>query len=94
MPTINPIIFEIKEIIFLLHHKGEEVTLAWIPSHMGIPGNKKADSLEKLATSNGIAMETLLTYTDLKLLDMQATSKPLPRFFADIQTSLLHAKLL
>jgi len=33
--------------------RGYSIRLAWIPSHIGIPGNEKVDSLAKQAASNG-----------------------------------------
>ena len=38
-------------IISELQESGRKVTLVWIPAHVGIPGNEKADALAKAATT-------------------------------------------
>ena len=40
---------DIQDLIELLHGIGKTVTLNWIPSHIGIPGNEIADSIAKEA---------------------------------------------
>ena len=38
-------------IISELQKSGRKVTLVWVPAHVGIPGNEKADALAKAATT-------------------------------------------
>lgn len=59
----NPIILTILNTYNNLIHDGKQITLFWIPSHVGIPGNERADRLASQAR-NGPSIELLLPYTD------------------------------
>jgi cytidine deaminase len=39
-PTKNPKTHTIRK---MMDHEGPRITLIWVPSHVGIPGNKKAE---------------------------------------------------
>jgi hypothetical protein len=45
-PTKNPKTQTIRKI---LDHEGPRITLLWVPIHVGIPGNEKADQAAKEA---------------------------------------------
>lgn len=45
--------------------KGVKLRLQWIPSHIGIQGNEKADMLAKFAAKNGKATDIKLEYTEV-----------------------------
>ena len=47
----NPDVYRILSTISELQEKGKEVTLVWVPAHVGIPGNEQADALAKAATT-------------------------------------------
>jgi len=47
-----------------LSDKGYSIRLAWIPSHIGIPGNERVDSFAKQAASNGRKPKFKIPYTD------------------------------
>jgi ribonuclease HI len=45
-PAKNPKTQTIRK---MLDHEGPRITLLWVPSHKGIPGNEKADQVAKEA---------------------------------------------
>ena len=47
----GPDVYRILSTISGLQEKGKEVTLVWVPAHVGIPGNEQADALAKAATT-------------------------------------------
>ncbi|WP_411016702.1 ribonuclease H family protein, partial [Salmonella sp. s51944] len=61
----NPIICQILQKFDLLYNTNKRIILFWIPSHIGIPGNDKADSAAKKALNNNIS-NTLLPFSDFK----------------------------
>lgn len=48
-----PFIFKIREVLFECHQLGINVALAWIPGHVGIPGNETVDSCARNAALHG-----------------------------------------
>ena len=62
----NPIIREIVHIITYLHEVGSQIVFCWIPGHVGIKGNEKADKIAKDIIDHKIyGIKT--PYTDFRL---------------------------
>ena len=47
----DPDVYRILSTFSELQEKGKEVTLVWVPAHVGIPRNEQADALAKAATT-------------------------------------------
>ena len=54
----NETLFEIKSLLQkLIKKEGKKIIISWIPSHIRISGNEKADFLAKKAITDGIYLE-------------------------------------
>ena len=51
-------------LLYELSEMGWTISLAWIPSHVGIPGNEMVDRLAKEACSSGVLLNLQLPYSD------------------------------
>ena len=65
-------------IISEIQESGRKVTLVWVPAHVGIPRNEKADALEKAATTRE---QTGIQHSikDVKRAMGRNTLKPTPQ---------------
>ena len=61
----NPIIREIIHILSYLEEVGSRIEFCWIPGHVGIKGNEKADNIARRHISNNI-YEIKTPYSDFK----------------------------
>jgi hypothetical protein len=50
----HSLLYEIKVACWLLKNNGYNIHMMWIPSHVGVRGNKRADQLICDAVENGI----------------------------------------
>ena len=58
---------DVYRILSTIQEKGKEVTLVWVPAHVGIPGNGQADALAKAATTKDTTEFWIpATITDVK----------------------------
>ena len=55
----NPIVREIQKKTDKLIRKGKAVTFCWIPAHVGVPGNEKADKAAKEAIKSNQARDRI-----------------------------------
>ena len=66
MEPENPIVAHTQHILNLLKYKyKKDVIFCWIPSHIGIQGNERADLLAKEALSKPISIKEMVA-SDLK----------------------------
>jgi ribonuclease HI len=59
-------ILQILEKCHALQLEGKIVQFCWVPSHVGIKGNEKADCAAKAALQLPLSVDTQIPYTDLK----------------------------
>ena len=64
--SVDPALLELQQSLFTLSRKGS-VTLQWIPAHVGLPGNERADQLAKVGSTLD-QPNTQLTYLETKSL--------------------------
>ena len=69
------LIYKIKEKIYDLDKSSIKVTIIWIPSHIGIEYNEKADELAKNATKLIINTEIKVPYSDFYELTNDSLTK-------------------
>ena len=48
----NPLVARIHTLLVRLHGRGQSVTLCWVPSHVGVEGNERADKIANEAANN------------------------------------------
>jgi ribonuclease HI len=47
LPKVHELVYQCKEAFWQLNEIGYEISIAWIPSHIGIGGNERVDRLAK-----------------------------------------------
>ena len=62
----NYLVIKIKKVIKLIENDGKEIIMEWIPSHVGIKGNEKADEIAKGALNRNTYNNIKLSYEDYK----------------------------
>ena len=62
----NPMITDILEKCHFFQASGKTINFCWLPSHVGINGNEKADAAAKAALQLPVSDNLKLPYTDLK----------------------------
>jgi hypothetical protein len=53
-PKIHPLVYECKEAFWVLHRLGYDISIGWVPSHVGVRGNERVDQIAKNAASNSV----------------------------------------
>ena len=69
----NPLIGQILSLINTIQQLGKTVAFSWIPSHVGIPGNEKADATAKSSADSNIPSVLKIPWSDLKPLVKEHT---------------------
>ena len=62
--SVNPIVMEILEWIILAKRRGKIIKFCWVPAHVGIEGNERADELAKFAAITLTPRNCLLPCSD------------------------------
>ena len=60
----HPLVIEILEWIFLIKHRGKNVSFCWVPAHVGVRGNEQADNLAKEASVSKTPRNLLVPFRD------------------------------
>ena len=63
--TNNQIVQEILEWVYLIENRGKEIKFCWVPSHVGVEGNERADSLAKQAINGIVRNDFALPVKDM-----------------------------
>ncbi|XP_076039458.1 uncharacterized protein LOC143024529 [Oratosquilla oratoria] len=61
----NPLTIKISHWVFLLQCRGITISFCWVPAHVHIYGNEKADQLAKSATTSLIPKRCAIPYRDI-----------------------------
>ncbi|XP_068206244.1 uncharacterized protein [Palaemon carinicauda] len=60
----NPLVLKILKWLSIIELRGLRVQFCWVPAHVGVCGNEKADSLAKNAASELLPRRYPIPYTD------------------------------
>ena len=61
----HPLVLEILEWLLIAKRRGKEISFCWVPAHVGISGNERADALAKSATTMIVPRHFKLPYRDM-----------------------------
>ena len=62
---VHPIVIEILEWLYLLENRGKNIRFCWVPAHVGVGGNEKADSLAKQVVGDLVRNNFSLPFKDM-----------------------------
>lgn len=79
----NFIIYYIKQNILLASEQGIIITLFWIPSHVGIPGNERAD---ETASINGLSSAFKIPHEDLYAVSKECLKSRFEGYLRSVAT--------
>ena len=87
-PT-HPIVQDIQIALYNICKRGREVSFLWVPGHMGIRGNEKADAAAKAALTLVAQATASVTYQDLQT----AMRRIVLRQWSEVWTNVTNNKL-
>jgi ribonuclease HI len=73
--VVDPWVYESKQIYWDLQQLNYDVKLMWIPTHVGVSGNKVANGLARQAVESGTVHGQLTVANDHRILARQAMFK-------------------
>lgn len=82
----NPYILELKKKALEFSEKrtnGSTIQFFWVPAHIGIRGNEKADLLAKAATQETVTSSLKIPFTDLKEQTQSTTKKKISQLLIE-----------
>ena len=62
--STNPLVLSILQWIFIIKSRGLEICFCWVPAHVGVLGNEKADEIAKQAAAELLPRRSPLLYRD------------------------------
>ena len=63
--NISHLIFKIRNLLFLANQSNLDISLIWIPGHVGVDGNEIVHVLAKNAATDGQKLDIPLTHADI-----------------------------
>lgn len=88
---IHPLVLEIQDWLFRLSVRHKSVCFCWVPSHVGIPGNERVDSLARSAPLLGRLNSRSLPVSDYYPAFKTFLYGRWQLFWADLSRNKLHA---
>nr|XP_023023583.1 tyrosine-protein kinase transmembrane receptor Ror-like [Leptinotarsa decemlineata] len=67
----HPLVQRILTLMSCLQSKGKSIVFVWVPSHIGIDGNEKADTAARAATENNVDLNIPSNLTGLYMYECQ-----------------------
>ena len=63
--SVHPLVQDILEWLFLAKRRGRNIEFCWVPAHVGVLGNERADQLARVAMSNPQPRRIPIPHRDL-----------------------------
>ena len=63
--SVHPLVIEIQKWIYLITNRGKAINFCWVPAHVGVEGNERADMIAKEAVASSARNNISLPVKDL-----------------------------